>query len=365
MPNRRHFVRTIAGATAALFAARGDVFDAQAGTLQAGPAKRREVSIGGRRIKVVDVHGHFIEPTELEVIKDTNLAVNISSQLNGQLVLGPGRLRALDDQGIDVQALSHQGGWWYGADRELARRIVTVQNEKLAAWCAAHPDRFVGLASVALQHPDLAAEQLDEAVRRLGMRGVGIAGHVAGEDPTSPKFDPFWAKAEQLGVLVFVHPGGADNVIREGALRGRGDLGNIIGNPLETTVFFSRMIFDGALDRFPGLKFCGAHAGGYLPSYLGRTDVTCDVRANANCANKKHPRDYFKGQILADSMVFSEEGLRHLVAEMGASQIVYGTDMPFNWPAGLDLILRSSFLSNADKEAILGGNLVKLLRIAA
>ena len=77
------------------------------------------------------------------------------------------------------------------------------------------------------------------------------------------------------------------------------------------------MIFDGTLDRFPQLKFCGAHAGGYLPSYLGRTDVTCDARANANCANKKHPRDYFKGQILADSMVFSDEGLRHLVAEMG------------------------------------------------
>jgi aminocarboxymuconate-semialdehyde decarboxylase len=130
-------------------------------------------------------------------------------------------------------------------------------------------------------------------------------------------------------------------------------------------MFFSRMIFDGALDRFPRLKLCGAHAGGYLPSYLGRTDVTCDVRANANCANKKKPRDYFRGQILADSMVFSEEGLRHLVAEMGVSQVVYGTDMPFNWPANVDLILKASFLSDADKEAILGGNLVKLLRLAS
>ena len=365
MTNRRRFCKTVAGAAAGIFATGGGVFGVKAGAAQPAASRRREVSIAGRRIKVVDVHGHFIEPTELDVIKDTNLAGNISSQLNGQLVLGPGRLRALDEFGIDVQALSHQGGWWYGADRELARRIVAVQNEKLAAWCAAHPDRFVGLASVALQHPDLAAEQLDEAVRRLGMRGVGIAGHVAGDVPTSSKFDPFWAKAEQLGVLVFVHPGGADNVIREGAFRGRGDLGNIIGNPLETTVFFSRMIFDGTLDRFPGLKFCGAHAGGYLPSYLGRTDVTCDVRTNANCANKKHPRDYFKEQIFADSMIFSEEGLRHLVAELGASQIVYGTDMPFNWPANVDLILRASFLSDADKEAILGGNVMKLLRIAA
>ena len=183
--------------------------------------------------------------------------------------------------------------------------------------------------------------------------------------PSSPKFDPFWAKVQELGVLVFVHPGGADNVLRDGALRGRGDLGNIIGNPLETTVFLTRLIFDGTLDRFPGLKICGAHAGGYLPSYIGRTDVACDVRENANCANKKHPREYFKQQILIDSMVFSEEGLRHLVAEFGVSQIVYGTDIPFNWPVTVDLILRAPFLKDAEKEAILSGNLIKMLRITS
>ena len=150
---------------------------------------------------------------------------------------------------------------------------------------------------------------------------------------------------------------------RTGALGGRGDLGNIIGNPLETTYFLSRLIFDGTLDRHPGLRVCGAHAGGYLPSYLGRTDVACDVRANANCANKKRPRDYFKRELLVDTMVFSEEGLRHLVAEVGVSQVVYGTDVPFNWPVTVDLVLNASFLSNADKEAILSGNLRALLRI--
>ncbi len=355
MRNRREFVKALAGASAAMLATGRTAF---------GQA-RREVSVGGRRIKVIDIHGHFIEPTELEIVRDTNLAGNISNNLNGPLVLGPARIRVLDEWGIDVQALSHQGGWWYGADRDLARRIVKVQNEKLAEWCAAHADRFVGLASVALQHPDLAVEQLEEAVGKLGLRGVGIAGHVAGEVPSSPKYDPFWAKAEQLGVLVFVHPVGADNVLKDGVLRGRGDLGNIIGNPLETTVFFSRMIFDGTLDRFPRLKFCGAHAGGYLPSYLGRADVTCDSRANANCANKKHPREYFKDQILADSMVFSEEGLRHLVAEMGVGQVAYGTDIPFNWPAPVDLVLKATFLKDTEKEAILGGNVARLLKIQA
>jgi aminocarboxymuconate-semialdehyde decarboxylase len=341
MSNRRQFLKSVAGAA----------------------LLQRQVFVGKKRVKVVDIHGHFVAPEELDVIKNTNLARNITTNLNGPLVLGPGRLQVLDQLGIDIQVLSHQGGWWYEADRDLARQIIKTQNEHLAAWCKAHPDRFAGLASVALQHPEMAAEQLEEGVKRLGLRGVGIAGHAGGEVPSTPKYDPFWSKVQELGVLVFVHPVGADNIIKDGAFRGRGDLGNIIGNPLETTFFLSRMIFDGALDRFPGVRICGAHAGGYLPSYLGRTDVACDVRDSANCANKKHPREYFKQQILVDSMIFSQEGLRHLVAELGASQIVYGTDTPYNWPAAVDLILNAPFLKDSEKEAILGGNVMKLLRI--
>ncbi len=363
MRNRRDFFKAVAGAAAGTFVLRRGFANAAAPSLQATPARRREVFVGSRRVKVIDVHCHCVVPEVAEVVKGTNLATNAGG--GGNNVLGPARLQVMDQQGLDIQALSINGYWWYAADRDLARRIVQVQNEGLAKWVAAHPDRFVAFASVALQHPDLAAEQLEDGVKRLGLRGASIGGHVAGEDLSSPKFDPFWAKAAELGVLVFMHPGGADNIIKDGAFRGRGDLGNIIGNPLETTYFLSRLIFDGTLDKFPGLKICPGHAGGYLPSYLARTDVACDVRANANCANKKHPREYFKGQIVIDSMVFTEEGLRHLVAEVGASQIVYGTDIPFNWPVGVDLILRAPFLSDADKEAILGGNLMKLLRIAS
>ncbi len=112
------------------------------------------------------------------------------------------------------------------------------------------------------------------------MRGTTIGGH-NNEDLSLPKYDPFWAKAAELGAPVFMHPGGAENIVKEGAFRGRGDLGNIIGNPLETTYFLSRLIFDGTLDRHPGLRVVGAHAGGYLPSYLARTDVACKVRNNA------------------------------------------------------------------------------------
>jgi aminocarboxymuconate-semialdehyde decarboxylase len=353
MTNRRHFVRTIAGAGGAL--ALGDVF---VGVGAQG--KRREVAIGGRRVKVIDIHCHCVIDVS-DVVKGTPLA---KAAGGGNQILGPQRLQLMDQQGVDVQALTINGFWWYdAADRELAGRIVQAQNEGLAKWVSTHPDRFVAMASVALQHPDLAAQQLEHGVKRLGLRGASIGGHVNGEDLSLPKYDPFWAKAAELGVPVVMHPGGAENIIKEGALRGRADLGNIIGNPLETTYFLSRLIFDGVLDRFPGLRVAAAHAGGYLPSYLGRSEYACR-RTNANCASTKPASAYLRSQILVDTMVFSEEGLRHLVAEMGAGQIVYGTDVPYPWPVTVDLVLEAPFLNDAQKEAILGGTLARLLRIA-
>jgi aminocarboxymuconate-semialdehyde decarboxylase len=357
--HRRDFLRTaIAGAAGAYAIGRQGLNGAA--VAQPSSPGRRHVRVGDRSIKVIDIHAHCVIPVG-EIVKSTPLAKAGSGGGN----LGPDRLKIMDRQGVEVQALSINGYWWYAADRELAGKIVLAQNEGLAKWVSAHADRFVALASVALQHPDLAAEQLHDAVTRLGMRGVSIGGHVNGEDLSLPKYDPFWAKAAELGALVFMHPGGATNIIKEGALAGRGDLGNIIGNPLETTYFLTRLIVDGTLDKFPGLRVCGAHAGGYLPSYFGRTEAACVVRSNANCANKKKPSEYLKSQILADTMVFSDEGLRHLVAEMGVGQVVYGTDVPFNWPVTVDLVLNASFLSDFDKEAILSRNLMKLLRIAA
>ena len=351
--NRRDFVKSVAGATAGMYVmAHGGNAVAQA------PATRRQAMIGGRRVRVIDVHAHCNMP-----LGNVVAGTPFENRAGGNTRLGE-RLALMDTQGLDIQALSVNGFWWYEAsDPGLARAICTTQNEGLAAWVGEHPDRFVAMASVPLQFPDLAAEILEDAVTRLGARGVTLGGHANGEDVSLPKFDPFWAKAADMGELVFMHPGGADNIIKDGSFGGRGALGNIMGNPLETTYFLSRLIFDGVFDRHPQLRVCGAHAGGYLPSYFGRTEAACDVRGNADCANTKRPREYLRSQILVDTMVFSEEGLRHLVAEMGVGQVVYGTDNPFDWPVTIDLVLDAPFLSDAEKEAILGGNLMKLLRI--
>jgi aminocarboxymuconate-semialdehyde decarboxylase len=348
MSNRRAFLKAAGGAALACGA-----FGAY------GQAAPKRVTVGGRRVTVVDVHAHCLFPEVASRVPN----VRVPRAAPPSLVLGPERIAAMDERGIDIQALSVNTYWWYSASRDDARTVVAMHDDGISAWCREHPTRFVGLSSVALQFPDLAAEQLEHAVEDLKLRGASIGGHVANEPPTSEKYDPFWAKAEELGVPVFMHPNNALNIAREGALDGRGGLGNIVGNPLETTVFLSRMIFDGTLDRFPRLKLCAAHGGGYLPSYLGRSDAACIVRDDANCANKREPSEYFKDQVLVDSMVFSSEGLRHLVAETGVSQVVYGSDQPYFWPDTIDIIVEAPFLTNDAKEAILGGNLRRLLRI--
>ena len=353
MPNRRQFIKTVGGAAAAMYIAnRGALTNVE------GQA-RRQIMIGGRRVRVVDVHNHWDMPLPMDIVKGTPFE---------ERAKGPSlddRVGILDKLGIDIAAVSVNDFWWYDTnDRGLARAVCSHHNETLAKWNRMHPDRLVGMASVPLQFPDLAAEMLQDAVSRLGARGVTVGGHVRGESLSLPKFDPFWTKAAEMRELVFMHPNGSGNLLKEGALAGRGGLGNIVGNPLETTVFLSRLIFDGTFDKFPALRVCGAHGGGYLPSYIGRTEVACQ-RPNQNCIIKRKPTDYLRQNILADSMVFTDDGLRHLVAEMGVSQVVYGTDIPFGWPAPVDFVLNAKALSDADKEQILGGNLVKLLRITS
>src|SRR5438477_305286 len=216
--------------------------------------RRREVSLGGGRIRTIDVHAHAVIPEALTLMKQ-KLAPVYAHPLAE-------RLKRMDEQGIDMQALSINPTW-YGLERDLVAKVIELQNEKLAELCASQPDRFVAFASVALQYPDLAAQQLEHAVKKLNLRGAGIGGSVEGQELSDPKFHPFWAKAEELGALVF-----------------------------------------------------------------------------------------------------TSEALRHLTAQVGASQIVMGSDDPFGWTkTAVDHILGTPELTDEQRRAMLGETAAKLLRL--
>ncbi len=365
MDGRRQFLKNAAAGFGGLMFANCGL-QSLAAPQAGGPSRRREVSISGRRIRTVDIHGHCLIPDAWNLIRNLDIGYDLRSTLDSSrgkslnVTNVDERLQSMDTQGIDVQAVSISP-YWYSAGMDVARELIKFQNEKLAEFIGSHPDRFVGMASIAMQYPFLAAEQLEDGVKRLGLRGCMIAASVNGEELSSPRFHPFWAKAEELGAVVFIHP--QTFPLASPRLRGNGYLDNVIGNPLDTTVALSHLIFEGTLDRFPGVKICAAHGGGYLPSYIARSDQCVQMRPNVCKPTEKMPSEYLR-QLYFDSLVFSPEALHHLAAEAGPSQILMGTDYPYGWTdEPVDHILKTPNLSDDERAAMLGGNAARLLRL--
>jgi predicted TIM-barrel fold metal-dependent hydrolase len=327
--------------------------------------RRLPVTVQGRRIKTIDVHAHCLFREAVNLMG--NDAGRVFVPVNGadnQYIAVAERLKQMDAMAIDMEVLSINP-FWYRKDRDTAAAIVKMQNEMLAELCAARPDRFAAFASLALQFPDLAVEQLEYAVKKLGLRGAQIGGNVAGEEFSNPKFHSVWAKAEELGAVLFIHPQSTPELA--GRFKGNGWLSNTIGNPLDTTIALQHLIFEGTLDRFPGLKVLAAHGGGYLGSYAPRSDHACFVAPPGACNPeiklKKQPTEYLR-QLYFDALVFTPEALRHLVAQVGASQVMLGSDHPFVWEQHpVDHVFATDTLTDDEKAAILGGNAARLLDI--
>ena len=320
--------------------------------------RRREVVVGGRRVKTIDVHAHCVIPEAYALLGrkvDDHRGPGIGE-------VGERRIREMDAQGIDMEALSINPAW-YRTERDVVTQVIRIQNERLAEFCAKYPDRFVAFASVALQFPELAVQQLVDGVKKLGLRGAAVGASVADDEFSDPKFHPFWAKAEELGVLIFIHPQSTPDLARR--FKGQGWLANTIGNPLDRTIALSHLIFEGTLDRFPGLKICSAHGGGYLPSYAPRSDNSLRVAPDMDTGVKlkKKPTEYLR-QMYYDTLVFTSEALRHLAAEVGSNRLVIGTDHPIPWQdKSIDHVLKTPGFSDKERRAILGETAAKLLGI--
>ncbi|NUS17697.1 MAG: amidohydrolase [Streptomyces sp.] len=324
---------------------------------------------------VVDFHGHLAVPAAEALVSGTpglaaelaaeqrahspeSLAVN-RAQLHGlsrRLTDAGARLADLDAMGVDVQVVGPMPMHHYWADPDLALDLARTTNEAVAAHCAEAPDRLYGLGTIPLQHPDLAVALLDRAATEHGLYGVSVSTTVDGRELADPVHDPVWHKAEELGAVVFVHPWGCSL----GARLATHYLGNTVGQPVETAVALSRLIFTGVLDRFPRLKLVAAHGGGYLPTYIGRSDHAWRVRRDARgCAE---PPSAYLRRMWFDALVYTPRALRHLVEEVGADRVVLGTDHPFDM--GVDdpvARLDAAGLSPADRAAVAGGNALDLL----
>ena len=364
MTTRRGFLKH-ASAAGMVFCSCG-LRDAARAQAPGQPAARLPVTVNGKRVKTIDVHAHclFHEAVALMGPQADNVRP-VTKGADEMYIAIDQRLKIMDAMAIDMEVLSINP-FWYGKDRDTAEKIVKLQNEKLAELVASKPDRFGAFASLALQFPDLAVAQLETAMKTQGLRGAAIGGSVLGANFSDEKFHPVWAKAEELGAALFIHPQSVPELAAR--FKGNGWLANTIGNPLETTFALQHLIFEGTLDKFPNLKVIAAHGGGYLPSYAPRDDHACFVspqNCNPDIHLKKQPTEYLN-QLHFDALVFTPEALRHLVAQVGASQVMLGTDCPIPWEEHpVDHVFATTTLSDDDKIAIFGSNAAALLGIKA
>jgi aminocarboxymuconate-semialdehyde decarboxylase len=283
--------------------------------------------------------------------------------IRAQLTEPESRIEYMDRMGIDLQGLAtFVSEYHYWAPAKAGAESARIQNDNLAAACADYPGRFLPLgATIPLQDVDLAIKEMDRVVDELGFIGLQIGGTVNGHNLDEARFRPFWSAVESKGIPVILHPSGYP----EGSRFSDYFLVNCIGNPLETMVSVTRMIFSGLFEEHPNIKLVLVHGGGYLPFYSSRADHTWEVRPETREAIPDHPPSHYMKRLYYDTMVFQPLYLRHLIDVVGSDRVMLGTDFPFDMSETdpLGLIAGTDGLGDDERAAISGGNAARLYRI--
>jgi aminocarboxymuconate-semialdehyde decarboxylase len=279
----------------------------------------------------------------------------VAHQLNGIDV----RLQDMDRLGIDVQVMSpNPGQYFYAAPVECTRACAREINDALAEAVSKEPTRLLGLGTVPMQDVAEAVAEMRRCSHDLGFRGIEIGTNVAGLDYDDPSFAPFFQAAEELDMLLFMHPMG----FTEPKRLTKYHLANVIGNPLDTTVAVSHLVFGGVLDRHPGLKICLAHGGGFIGAYAGRWEHAFHHRDDCKTCISRPPSDYLK-QLYFDTLVFDKKQLDALLDKWGPERLCLGSDYPFDM-AEPDPVGFHDSLNDTARNAILGGNAQMLLGLS-
>ena len=272
------------------------------------------------------------------------------------------RIEDMNSLGVDMHVLS-TGAFFYFYNRDAAQvAAMNVEcNDYVSQLTKDYPDRFAGLANLPMQDVRASVAELERSVTQLGLKGAMIGDQVNGKTYDDPEFFPLWEAAEQLGALMMVHQGG--NTVVSSRLD-RYHLPNTIGNLADRAVTFASFVFGGVMDKYPGLKVCLCHGGGYTCYGAGRMDRGWQVRAEAR-VNIQQPPSTYLDKFYYDCLTHSEEALRFLIDRVGIDKVIFGTDWPFDmcfdWPVSWILSLDS--LTEDEKEAILWKNLEALLGV--
>lgn len=336
----------------------------------------------GKTASAIDIHHHYIPLELIDEVKRSGKTLGVEyfppkdpkdnpfqirfpngNRLNPdpRMTEVNNRLEVMTKGSIGIATVEvHTACVGYELDGSRGETWSKLYNEAIMNLVKKHPDRFVGIATVPLQDPPRAAKVLEYAVRDLKMSGVTLASNVVGKYFDSKDFDPFWAKAQELDVLMIMHP----EWVAGGDKMGGYGLRTVCGNPADTTLSVGYMIYSGVFDRFPNLKLALLHGGGFFPYHLGRFDNGFSSGTGASRMPVKQPPSKYLKNLYFDNLVYRVETVEYLKRMAGAEHVMVGTDYPFDlgdWMAAEKI--QTMECSNTEREAMLHGNARRLLRI--
>jgi len=331
-------------------------------------------------MKAIDVHAHILGEDTMRLLQETapQLGVKhtaIDAEFGVLEVAGTAyrpfprggldldrRLNDMDAAEVDMQVLSNTPQTFlYHLAPELTATAARIQNDQIAKLVAARPDRFMGMATLPMQAPELAAEELSRAVRQLGLVGCQIGSNINGSNLDDPALAPFWTKADELGAFIMVHPTQVAGAERLKSYY----LANLIGNPLDTTIAAASLVFGGVIERHPAINFFMVHGGGFTPYQAGRWSHGWNVRPEPK-VNIKEPPDAAIRRLYFDTILHGRPALEFLVATFGADHVLLGSDYPYDMGT-LECVrqVRALSIPEQGRATILAGQALRLFTRAA
>lgn len=329
------------------------------------------------RVKVIDIHAHWYPAEWIELVEKESIgrgATKTERNQRGFLQVHipgltvtfqprytdiPSRLKVMDAQGVAMHAMSLTQPMVYWAEPAFGLKLSQAFNDACSALHQKYPERFVGLAMLPMQAPELAAQEVERAAKLPGIRGAYMSTHVIGKNLDEKEFWPVYAKCEALGLPIFLHP---TNTLGEDRMR-RYHLRNFIGNPTESAIAAASLMFGGVLDAYPRLDVVLPHSGGTFPILIGRWDHGATVRPEVK--DLKNPPSHYLRRFHYDTIAHSQPILMNLIRQVGVDRVVCGTDYPADMGVGdpVRTVEALAELPPADRDMILHGNAARLLKL--